>query len=375
MRGKKAFTLIELLVVIAIIAVLIGLLLPAVQKVREAAARMKCQNNMKQLGLAVHNYHDSVQKLPVFSFAPNGHSEGGSYAPSVLPDGITSKHFSGFLLILPYIEQDAYASKYDRTKSYSDATVGADGVTSNKSLTSNPIPTYLCPSMPVPQNAGYNSYSSYVACRGNFSYMTDGSGAVIVTGTNTKQRWTEDDGMFVSAFVPPPASNTTAAGSLRYLTFAAVTDGLSNTFLAGEKHYTVEGSTWVSGTNIHTGTALSGTFTGNTNYVFPHPGADANEGVTHTRMNYKTLVSTGTTLNVKAGTVTCTQADPSALNTNADNAWYKNTALGGFRSTHTGGCNFVFGDGSVKFVRDNVSMTTYQALGSRAGGEVIGNDY
>ena len=131
----------------------------------------------------------------------------------------------------------------------------------------------------------------------------------------------------------------------------------------------------MSGTNIHTGAALTSEFKGNTNYVFPHPGADANEGVTHTPMNSKTLVGPSGTLNVKAGTVTCTAAAASAMNTNADNAWYKNTALGAFRSVHAGGCNFVFGDGSVKFVRESISMPTYRGLGSRAGGEVLGNDY
>jgi len=127
--SRRAFTLIELLVVIAIIAILIGLLLPAVQKVREAASRMKCQNNLKQIGLAMHSYHDVAMRLP----------PGNGYY------GVSQLRRSWFVPLMPYVEQDNLFRQIDLTRSQIDATVNASGV-SNLSTIQRNVTVVLCPS-------------------------------------------------------------------------------------------------------------------------------------------------------------------------------------------------------------------------------------
>jgi prepilin-type N-terminal cleavage/methylation domain-containing protein len=205
--GRGAFTLIELLVVIAIIAILIGLLLPAVQKVREAAARTQCANNLKQIGLAVHSYHDANKTLPPAALAGDGEA-------------------TWAVLILPYLEQAPLYQQWNLTLRYTyyrhpASVVGAQ------------VKTFYCPSRRSPPQLSVNG-DTRTPWGGSHGALGDYAG----NGGNTTEVWGDPrsgPGVFLYADITF-GSNDTIAAWKSLGSFADITDGLSNTLSVGEKH-------------------------------------------------------------------------------------------------------------------------------------------
>ncbi len=299
---RSAFTLIELLVVIAIIAILIGLLLPAVQKVREAAARISCQNNLKQVALATHNFHDSTGRFPVANTPAFG---------------------SAFTQILPYLEQETIGRRYNPALTPTDSTdADGDGFT-NLSLGSSRLKTFECPSMKPPAvPAAFPGWSSYAFCIGSqpnpfFAPAAGGNPAY-------------DNGVIVRVIGGGSGGATNQVG----VQIPAITDGTSNTILAGEMGYQLKDYMFSSGP--YAGSPRGG----NTQWVWGY--ASYSFG------------STGVMFNTVVGT----PADVTAR-------------LGAFRSDHTAGACFAYTDGSVRFIGNGrMDLPTYRALGTRDGGEV-----
>jgi prepilin-type N-terminal cleavage/methylation domain-containing protein/prepilin-type processing-associated H-X9-DG protein len=337
----RGFTLIELLVVIAIIAILIGLLLPAVQKVRESASRMKCGNNLKQIGLACHSYHDAYQKLPPAKINSGSSTSTTSNFYPNQPYAVYNH--TGFTLLLPYIEQGNLYSQYNFNLPASNSCwevaatflanypTGCTG-TINATVVATPIPTYTCPSdtnpAPTdttlfPSTAVGMYYGPYASTGAHSNYLFS-CGNVDDYTTTTYQPTTAGAGMF----------GINGACSL-----TNVQDGLSNTIMVGESKQLGApncpqcGPRWGSGTHTAvTGIAIASDVWNAINYPSC---SDAALG--------------------GCGSATGAQLQEQY-------AWV-------FGSWHTGGANFVFGDGSVHFLQNSLPVATLAALATVSGGE------
>ena len=309
-HSRLAFTLIELLVVIAIIAILIGLLLPAVQKVREVAARMKCGNNLKQIGLAMHNYHDNYQGLPP-----------GYRAWGVYSDGATdtAPGWGWAAYLLPYMEQDNLYRQLDLTKpAEKSAAIGTV------------VKGYLCPSDSTPPGAfavpdafgkslASAAPTSYSACCGGDESGTADAAGLGIFYRNSQTRLTD------------------------------VTDGTSNTLMVGERAWSNANGIWAGA--IQNAVCLRGKQN-------PCPGSGAGS--------------------YPAATLALFHSHLNNALTDTDGG------LDDASSRHTGGSNFAFADGSVRFLRSipgdvpsgyTADSLIFQAMGTRANGEVTPNDY
>ena len=324
MSRRRGFTLIELLVVIAIIAILIGLLLPAVQKVREAAARAKCSNNLKQIGLAAHNYHDANGRLPPAYAAATG--------------------LSWHVLILPYVEQDNVFRSMDTT------TTGgaAPQITHTFTNRNNPwgltkIPTYLCPSSPqteqafgAPNNTNGDTDRIPGTAAGAPAAVAHYYGVNGPRGTNPATNAAYPVGTTLHETVPVATSGMFQRDGT--ITLAGIPDGTSNTIMVAEM-------SWVSPTY-------------GTRYRTWVRGGEEYAGVVAGRPSF--VVSGRNVQNAINSIFTANLIVP-----------YNDVPFG---SMHTGGMNACNGDGSVRFVRQSLDLNTYKALASRNGGEIVSAD-
>ena len=371
---RRAFTLVELLVVIAIIGILVGLLLPAVQAAREAARRMQCSNNLKQLGLAVHNFESARRQLPTSLRPPsNVASSGEQSRVSVLTD------------LLPYLEQTAVFDRYNKAINWNQ------GV--NIPLSQTRIPAFICPTNPdggvldtappgstaayIPGIASATDYSPiFGIAPGVFTQLLGipapdsfRDPAEIFAGVNPPYT-------YVRGFFPKNATINSGTGlqTSKGATFSNVSDGLSNTIAIAEssgRPFVYVKRRKLGGGNALTDTDASSSTTDRLNSGgWARPASDI---ILFGSTNDPRGVLGGTIAfnttnghNLRGITYTAQGVAQTILGlpiaTHGTGAPY---------SFHTGGANFTRGDGSVQFLSDSIDFRSFISLATVSGGETI----
>jgi len=318
MLKRRGFTLIELLVVIAIIAVLIALLLPAVQQAREAARRSQCKNNLKQWGLALHNYHDTHRTFPMGAMGLGG----------------TSNNFGFQVMLLPFIDQAPLYNQFNFNVSYTDITTPASSTgKANYYLVTQRFPLLFCPSART-SDQGYSLSVGGTTVQASTVHYYGVAGAY---GTNP----------MTGSLYPGHVGTTTGAhggfsingimGVNRNTSMRDVTDGTSNTLVVGESSDSVEsglGSSWRAWTQGASGGTGGAAFYSCKNVVNPIGESGYFTGSGDTAMRY-----------------------------------FNNVRFG---SQHTGGAQFLMADGSVRFISTNIDMGVYRSAATMGSGEVNG---
>lgn len=392
MRKSRAFTLVELLVVIAIIGVLVALLLPAIQAAREAARRSNCVNNMKQFGIALHNYHDTLKTFP-----PGGTVKDSS---EIADDLFSSPH----AMLLAYFEEQGLKGLYDTKKDWQQQ---------RPDVAAKVIPVYACPSTTgenpyldqllqqiwivgsVLNNYNELGVTNYAFCKG----VTD---AQCLGGTGGKAK------------LPPGPPDWVPASERGMFDFnwavgiRKISDGTANTIAVGEAAH---GPKWPlavpppAGQNAGTWGPMWQGSVPNVTYNNTRTSSPVTDNFGQVRIAwqawiasespYKSLVAMGVPLytsNIMActlepinkqpvtlsqhddgnasGTAGCSKSDASAPGTKGKQTTGGTHYSSNYRSDHPGGANFLFADGSVHFLSETIDMLTYQNLSTMAGGEI-----